>query len=154
MQEKMLDKPVLYLSQFFEQHRQDYYDSLTAVRRNNDIEQWLRFFLVGVNETSKKAVATLQGIMKLRTKTGQQILQLGKRAEKANMLIEHLYQQPVISVASAAEFLSITPQSANTLVNELTRIGVLKEITGYERNRLFSYAEYVELFDEGSEGME
>lgn len=151
MQEKMLDKPVLYISQFFEQYRQDYYDSLTQVRRTNDIEQWLRFFLVGVNETAKKAVATLQEIMKLRTKTSQQILQLGKRAEKANLLVEHLYQQPVISVAAAAEYLHITPQSANTLVNELRKIGVLKEITGYERNRLFRYEEYVKLFDESGD---
>lgn len=133
----MLDKPVLYISQFFEEHRQDYYDSLTQVRRSNDIEQWLRFSLVGVNETAKKAVSTLQEIMKLRAKTSQQILQLGKRAEKASMLVEYLYQQPVVSVAAAAEHLRITPQSANTLINELSRIGVLKEITGYERNRLF-----------------
>lgn len=147
MQRKMLDKPVLYLSQFFENYRQDYYDSLTMVRRSNDIEQWLRFFLVGVNETAKKAINTLQEIMKLRAQINQQILQLGKRAEKASLLIEYLYQQPVISVAGAANYLRITPQSANTLVGELTRIGILKEITGYERNRLFSFEEYVKLFE-------
>ena len=149
MQEKMLDKPVLYLSQFFELHRQDYYDSLTTVRRTNDFEQWLRFFLVGVNETSKKAIATLQAIMHLRTQTNQDILQLGKRAERAHQLIEHLYQHPIVSVAQVAEFLRVTPQAANSLVGELVRIGVLREITGYERNRLFRYEAYVALFGDG-----
>jgi len=148
MQQKMLDKPVLYLSQFFEIHRQDYYDALTVVRRSDDIEQWLRFFLVGVNETSKRAIATLQAIMQLRAQTNSAIMQLGKRAERANQLVEYLYQQPIVSVAKTAEYLTITPQSANTLVGELVKIGILKEITGYERNRLFRYEAYVQLFDE------
>ncbi len=148
MQQRMLDKPVLYISQFFEMHRQDYYDSLTIVRRSNDIEQWLRFFLVGVNETSKKAIATLQSIMQLRSETASSLMQLGKRAEKANRLVEYMYQQPVLSVARSADYLHITPQSANTLIGELVRIGLIKEITGYERNRLFRYEAYVELFSD------
>jgi len=151
MRQNMLDRPILYLSQFFEEHRQDYYDSLTQVRRNGDIEQWLRFFLVGVNETAKKAIGTLQAIMQLRTETAQNILQLGKRAENAGRLIDHLYQQPIVSVATAAELLGITPQSANTLVAELVKLGVLVEITGYERNRLFMFEEYVQLFSDKDE---
>lgn len=147
IEQKMLDKPILYLSQFFEEHRQDYYDALTWVRRNNDIEQWLRFFLVGVNETSKRAVATLQAIMQLRQETAELILQLGKRAERAGQLINHLYQDPIISVNSAAEILSVTPQAANSLIMELVRLEVLREITGFERNRLFSYQKYVALFE-------
>lgn len=148
MEKRLLDKPVLYLSQFFEEHRQDYYDSLTAVRRTSDIEQWLRFFLVGVNETSKQAVETLQAIMQLRQITSEQILQLGKRAERAGLLINHLYQDPIISVNAAAEIVSVTPQSANILVAELVKLGVLVEITGFERNRLFRFEKYVALFDE------
>lgn len=147
IQNKMLDKPILYLSQFFEEHRQDYYDALTDVRRNDDIEQWLRFFLVGVHETAKKAIGTLQAIMQLRQETSEKILSLGKRAENANQLVAHLYQSPIISVAGAADVLSITPQSANTLVAELEGLGILKEITGFERNRLFRYEEYVNLFE-------
>lgn len=150
IQQRLLDKPILYLSQFFEEHRQDYYDALTIVRRTNDIEQWLRFFLVGVNETAKKAVATLQAIMQLRHDTSELILQLGKRAERAGRLINHLYQDPIISVASAAEILKITPQSANSLIAELVRLDILEEITGFERNRLFRYKQYVSLFDSES----
>lgn len=147
IQRNMLDKPILYLSQFFEENRQEYYDALTGVRRNNDIEHWLRFFLVGVNETAKKAASTLQAIMQLRSDTSRQILQLGKRAENASRLVTHLYQNPIVSVAGAAEVLGVTPQSANTLVGELERLGILQEITGFERNRLFRYEAYVKLYD-------
>jgi Fic family protein len=149
---KLLDKPVLYISQFFEAHRQDYYDSLTIVRRENDLEQWLRFFLVGVNETAKKAVETLQRIMLLRKNTQQQILQLGRRAQKADILITHLYQDPIVSVAAAADVLEVTPQSANMLIADLEKLGILREITGFERNRLFRFEKYVALFSNDEEG--
>lgn len=148
IQNGMLGKPVLYISQFFEAHRQDYYDSLMLVRRTNDIEQWLRFFLVGVNETAKRAIGTLQDIMRLREDVAKRILTLGKRVSRADQLLNHLYQEPIISVASAAELLDITPQSANTLVGDMERLGILKEITGFERNRLFRFEEYVALFAE------
>lgn len=141
-----LEKPILYLSQFFEENRQNYYDSLTIVRRHNDLEQWLRFFLVGVNETAKKAVNTLQDIMKLRSENDQKILSLGKRAENASKLINNLYQNPVVSIGAVADILSVTHQSANSLVAELVKLGVLIEITGYERNRLYRFEEYVRLF--------
>lgn len=147
IQRDMLDKPVLYLSQFFEEHRQDYYDALTLVRRDNDIEQWLRFFLVGVNKTARRAVETLQAIMQLRQETAETILQLGKRAKKAGQLVTYLYQDPIVSVATAAEVLRVTPQSANSLVAGLERLGILREITGFERNRLFRFERYVALFN-------
>ncbi len=146
IQNNLLDKPVLYLSQFFEEHRQDYYDALTIVRREDDIEQWLRFFLVGVQETAQKAMRTLQAIMKLRQSTQELLLQMGRRAENANALVTHLYQSPIISVPAAAELLHTSHQSANALIGELEKLGVLKEITGFERNRLFQFDEYVKLF--------
>lgn len=148
IQRNMLDKPVLYISQFFEENRQNYYDALTTVRRTNDIEQWLRFFLVGVNETALKAIETLQAIMSLRQSTSASILQLGKRAERAGQLTNHLYQDPIISVNAAAEILGTSHQSANALVAELVRLGILTEITGFERNRLFRYEKYVALFED------
>lgn len=146
MQQGLLDRPVLYLSQFFEEHRQDYYDALTLVRRTNDIEQWLRFFLVGVNQTAKKATATLQAVMQLRQDTSALLMQLGKRAERAAKLVDHLYQNPIISVGGAAEVIGVTPQAANSLITELANMKILKEITGFERNRLFRLEQYVNLF--------
>lgn len=146
IQKKMLDRPVLYLSQFFNEHRREYYDALDVVRSKDDLEQWLKFFLVGVSETAKRATDTLQLIMQLRVRDQEKILQLGKRAPKAGRLIEHLYRKPIISVNDAAEELSVTPQAANALVGELTNLKLLREITGFSRNRLFAYDDYLKLF--------
>ncbi|MEX0748510.1 MAG: Fic family protein [Candidatus Saccharimonadales bacterium] len=148
---KLLHRPILYISQFFEQHREEYYDALSRVRSHNDLEHWLKFFLVGVSETAEKAVNTLQAIMQLRHTNSQEILKLGRRAPKAGKLIEHLYKVPIISVNEAAKVVGMTPQAANTLVAEMEKIGILKEITGFSRNRLFIYSAYIALFaDESS----
>lgn len=148
IQKKMLHRPVLYLSQFFEQHREEYYDALSRVRTHNDLEHWLKFFLVGVSETAKKAVDTLQAIMQLRHDDGQKILKLGRRAPKAAELIEHLYRMPIISVNQASKLLSMSPQAANMLIGELEKLKILREITGFSRNRLFAYDEYIMLFED------
>lgn len=151
IEKKMLHRPVLYLSQFFEENRQEYYDALSRVRTHNDLEHWLRFFLVGVSETAEKAVSTLQAIMLLREKDSKKILSLGRRAPRANKLMEHLYKVPIISVADAAEVLNISPQAANNLVAELEKLGILEEITGFNRNRLFAYDAYIDLFSDSKE---
>lgn len=147
IERKMLHKPVLYLSEFFEQHREEYYDALSRVRSHDDLEHWLKFFLVGVSETSKKAVDTLQSIMQLREKDAREILQLGRRAHPAGKLMTLLYKEPIVAVSDVATYLGVTPQAANSLISELERIGVLKEITGLSRNRLFAYDEYIMLFE-------
>ncbi|MBL8159331.1 Fic family protein [Candidatus Saccharibacteria bacterium] len=146
MQQGMLDKPVLYLSQFFEAHRQEYYEALNIVRTHSDLEQWLKFFFVGVSETAKGAVATLQAVMQLRAEDNVKVLGLGRRAKRASDLVERLYKDPIISVNQAAQLLNVTPQAANALVRELVRIGILSEITGTQRNRLFAYQAYLALF--------
>lgn len=152
IERKMLDKPVLYLSQFFEEHRQEYYDALDIVRSKNDLEQWLKFFLVGVSETAQKAVDTLQAIMQLRETDHLIILGLGKRAQRAGALLNYLYKDPVVSVAEVAKILSVTKPTANALVSDMQKIGILKEITGFSRNRIFIYSAYIRLFsDERSE---
>lgn len=148
IQEKMLNKPVLYLSTFFAEHRQEYYDALSRVRTHNDMEHWIKFFLVGVSETATSAVRTLQAIMRLRESDYVKVMQLGKRAPRAHKLLEHLYKEPVISIADAAEALKITPQSASSLVRELEKMKILRELTGFNRNRLYIYSDYIDLFND------
>lgn len=148
IQEKMLNKPVLYLSTFFAEHRQEYYDALSRVRTHNDMEHWIKFFLVGVSETATSAVHTLQAIMRLRESDYVKVMQLGKRAPRAHKLLEHLYKEPVISIADAAEVLKITPQSASSLVRELEKMKILRELTGFNRNRLYIYSDYIDLFND------
>ena len=146
-QQKLLGKPVLYLSTFFENHKQEYYDALSRVRTHNDIEHWIKFFLVGISETAKSSINTLQAIMRLREEDSSKLLLLGRRAQSANSLLVHLYSNPIITVSGVAKVLDISNQAANTLVKELVRINILNEVTGFSRNRMFVYSTYLALFE-------
>lgn len=142
----LLKKPVLYLSDFFERNRSSYYDALTLVRTQNDIGHWLRFFLVGVQQTALNSKRTFEQIISLRAETEQLAIQMGKRAKKAIQLINHLYSQPIMTPRSIADALRITPQSANSLANAFEEAGIFREMTGYKRNRLFIFQKYVDIF--------
>ena len=142
----LLTKPTLYLSDFFERNKGAYYDALTVVRSSNDIEHWLKFFLVGVAETADNGKLTFEKIVALRQRSEQRIMGLGKRAKIGQQLLKHLYSHPIMNAKQMSERLGITYASASTLAKSFEEIGVLKEITGFKRNRLFLFAEYLDLF--------
>lgn len=142
----LLHKPALYLSDFFERHRGAYYDALTVVRKSNDLLHWVKFFLTAVIETANSSKNTFLAIMALREEVEQKILGLGKRAENAKILLMALYQRPMVSVNEAAELLGVSHQAANQLVKQLEVMGILEEITGYGRNRLYAFDRYLQLF--------
>jgi len=142
----ILSKPTLYLSDFFERNKNTYYDSLTIVRSSNDLEHWLKFFLVGVTQTAKNSKLTFEKIIALRRDCEQNIISLGKRAKKGQELLKHLYSQPILNTKQIAERLEITHPSASTLAKQFEKIGVFKEITGFKRNRLFMFSKYLKLF--------
>ena len=143
---KLLTKPTLYLSDFFERNRGAYYNALTAVRTSNDIEHWLKFFLTGVAETAAGSKQTFEGIVALRQRSEEQIRQLGKRATKGQALLRELYSQPVMSANDIANKLGITHQSASSLIRSFEEMGILREITGRKKDRLFVFSEYLSLF--------
>lgn len=144
--EGILQKPTLYLSDFFEKHRDLYYDGLTIVRTKNNLEQWIKFFLVGIAETAKNGKLTFEKIVKLRHSCEQKIMELGKRAKIAQELLKLLYSEPIFNSKHLVEKLKITPPSANSLIQQFEKLGILKEITGFKRNRLFVFSKYVDLF--------
>ena len=144
--EKFLQKPTLYLSDFFERNKGAYYDALTRVRASNDIEHWIKFFLVGVATTAKNGKQTFERIIALRHKSEERIIGLGKRAKIGQELLKHLYAHPIVNLKQIGELLQITHPSASILAKEFERIGIFKEITGFKRNQLFKFAEYVNLF--------
>ena len=146
MEKKKLSKPVLYLSDYFAKNRIQYYDALDAVRMHNDIERWIKFFLVAVSETAKRSCETLQKIIDLKTENDQKILSLGKRAQSASILLDAMYGSPIIDSKKAANITSLSPTSINALLNGLVGLGILREITGFSRNRLYQYTDYMELF--------
>ncbi|HMO82580.1 MAG TPA: Fic family protein, partial [Candidatus Paceibacterota bacterium] len=141
-----LQSPVLYISDFFETHRQSYYDSLDRVRSHGDIDQWILFFLEGVIETSKKSKKTFENIIQLRSIFDQKIITLGKRARRARQLLERLFSKPVVNVKDVEKYLGVQYAAANNLVSDLVEIGILREQTGYSRNRYFAMDDYIKLF--------
>jgi len=142
----LLQKPTLYLSEYFEKYRVEYYDSLSRVRTNNDLEQWLNFFLNGVVETSEKGVVTFDKIIKLQKNCQQKISTLGRRSKLGNNLLKILFIKPIVNVNKIVEKLEVTFPTANAIISDFERIGIFKEVTGFARNRLFSFVNYINLF--------
>lgn len=142
----LLAKPSLYLSDFFERNRASYYDALMRVRVSNDLIHWVRFFLTGVAETATKGRDVFRQILALRTEVEHAVLGLGKRAPTARAALNVLYKTPLVSSADLERALQISTPTANTLIRELVRVGVLVEITGQRRGRIFAFERYLSLF--------
>lgn len=141
-----IKKPVLYLSDYFEKNRQAYYDSLDIVRQKNDLEQWIKFFLEGVIITAKKGKKTFENIIELRESYEAKILKLGRKVSRARKLLLYLFSNPIVSVNKAKEVVGSNYNSTNRLVKDFVKLGILEEITGFSRNRLFKMTDYVALF--------
>jgi Fic family protein len=147
---KLLNKPTLYISDYFEKHRAAYYDSLDRVRASGDIEQWLRFFLTGVAEIAADACANLRAIVALRQNYLERINQsVGIRRQKnARALLQMLYAQPIVSVSRVETMLGCATETARLLVEEFVSLGMFTELTpGRKKNRSFVLTEYFELFN-------
>lgn len=142
----LLHKPALYLSDFFERNRASYYDALMAVRVSGDLNHWVRFFLAGVAETATKGRDTFREVLALRTVSETRMHELGRRGKTGLQLLRLLYRRPVVTVAEVAQSLAVSLPTANALVAEFVRFGLLEEMTGYARNRIFAFEPYLKLF--------
>jgi len=142
----LLRKPSLYLSDFFERNRASYYDALMRVRTSNDITHWVLFFLSAVIETANKGKTTFEGILELRRKYDALAMSYGARGQNMRILLKQLYKQPTITAVQASEVLEVTHPTASSLLRDMRKDGVLTEITGYQRNRIFYFAPYMKLF--------
>lgn len=149
-EKEVLLKPVLYLSHYFKRYRQQYYDSLQAVRDHGDWEQWLEFFLKGVFEVSQQATETARKILALRETHRQCITnRLSRAAGNAHRVLEHLFEHPIVSATDVQEIIHASYPAANNLVAQLVNEGILYEMTGHKRNRRFIYRDYIDLFADG-----
>ena len=152
MNRGLLTQPVLYLSHHFKRHRSAYYEHLQTVRTRGDWEGWIEFFLQGVIDVSREAALTAKSILAMREEYRSKIADtMGRGAGSAHRVMEKLFDQPIVAVATVREWLDITPAGANSVVNRLVEIGLLSEITGYARNRRFRFDPYLKLFEDGAE---
>jgi Fic family protein len=144
----IIKQPVLYLSDFFEKNRTLYYDKLTAVRTKNELLAWVKFFLHGVIETCQSSIQTLINIIALKKDCEEKrIYTLGRKVHVAKSLLDYLFQQPVVDADRIANQLAISRVSAYKLIEDFTRLGILHEMTGAKRNRMYFFEEYFTLFN-------
>lgn len=139
----LLAKPSLYLSDFFERNRASYYDALMRVRVSNDMIHWVRFFLQGVAETATKGRNVFKEILALRTDAEHKLLSLGKRAPNAKQALNLLYRRPMLSATDLEHGLGVSHPTANALLRDFIRLGILREITGAARHRLYVFETYL-----------
>lgn len=142
----LLAKPSLYLSDYFERNRASYYDALMRVRVSNDLIHWIRFFLGGVAETATKGRDVFRKILTLRTEVEHAVLSLGKRTPNARLMLNLLYRKPMVSAMDVEVALSVSTPTANALIRDLEKLGILIEITGQQRGRVYSFDRYLSLF--------
>jgi len=145
----ILEKPILYISDFFEKHRTQYYGALSRVRETNDIEHWLRFFLTGILETAKNARETLEKIIDLRRKYETSIEKgMGvKRQKLGKELLRHLFSQPVVTIRDIESILKVTFPTASAIALDFEKLGLFTEKTGLKKDRIFYLTEYLNLFN-------
>lgn len=149
--EGILRQPLLYLSLYFKQHRDEYFNLLTKVRQEGDWETWLRFFIIGVKEMAEGAVATAHRLNGIFEEDRQAIRNLGRRAGAALRIQHALQGRPI---ASAPFLAAATKMSAPTVAGALKSLQkerIVKEVTGKKRNRLYAYKRYLEIMNKGTE---
>ncbi len=147
----ILKEPILYLSLYFKTHRRHYYDLLQQVRERGDWEAWLAFFLEGVAETSVQAADAAREILNLFDADRDRIEGLGRPAASALRVHQLLQQKPIIAIPDAAQRLGISAPTIAKSVHHLERLGILREITGRQRRRLFAYDGYLQILNRGTE---
>jgi Fic family protein len=149
--EGALSEPLLYLSLYFKQHRQAYYDLLQRVRTEGEWEDWLLFFMEGVRETAENAVRTARRVLDLFQRDTEQIQLLGKSAASAFRVHAALQRMPIASATDIARKIGISIPTAIASLTALEKVGIVKEMTGKKWGRLFSYDRYVRILNEGAE---
>jgi Fic family protein len=150
-EQKVLRQPMLYLSLYFKTHRQYYYELLNDVRMTGDWEAWLDFFAEAVTFTATQAVETAQQLLDLSSQDRDKISSLGRAAASTLRVHRALMEHPIATSGSLVEKTGITPATVNKALSHLDRLGIVKELTAQKRNRLFSYAGYIEIMSRGTE---
>lgn len=145
----LLHKPALYLSDYFERNKTEYVDRLMAVREGNKMKDWLIYFLYGVRETAENSIQVFKDILLLKERLEREVLPhfTTRRQENAQTLMQYLYKEPVLDIKEVSNLLGLQINTAAALVNDFVKHGVLYELTGKQRNRLFLFRDYILIFN-------
>ncbi len=150
-EQKVLREPMLYLSLYFKTHRQYYYELLNKVRLTGDWEAWVEFFADAVIFTSTQAVETAQQLIALAKTDSEKIATLGRASPSTAQVHRILLEHPIATGALLAEKTKLAPATVNKCLAYLEELGIVRELTQQKRNRLYSYARYVEIMNQGTE---
>lgn len=146
LDKNMLSKPCLYISDFFEKHRTEYYDALNRVRLNNDLIGWIKFFLRAVIETAKSAKLKFKRVTIYVKETEEKALKLGGRSENTLKVLRLFYDEPVLDSSTIINKTGISKRTLDSIIKRFYENNILGELTGYSRNRVFVLAEYLKIF--------
>lgn len=147
-EKEILAKPLLYTSYFIRKHKLEYYDRLQSIRYAGDWEGWLKFFLRGVFEVAQDATQTAHEIVSLRERDREIVGGMGRSAASAWTLLDSLFHRPIVNAKAVQEATDLSVSNANALLRRFLEAGILVEITGKQRNRLYAYDRYLRLFDD------
>ena len=150
-EQKVLQEPMLYLSLYFKMHRHYYYELLNRVRLTGEWEAWLDFFAEAVIVTATQAVETAQELLDLSNQDRDKISGLGRAAASTLKIHRALMEHPIATSGSLVAKTGIAPATVNKALSHMEQLGIVRELTAQKRNRLFSYAGYVEIMSRGME---
>ena len=144
----LLQYPSLYISQFLEQHKQEYYDALMAVRTQSNLTHWIKFFLQAIISSAQNGTEKFEQVLQLKNLMEQKVVGFGKRAGNAQILLRALYQHPIVTVADASKILTSTTPTARTLLTDFVKQGILIEIQGQQLGKSYAFWKYIEIYKE------
>lgn len=151
-EEEVLERPLLYLSLYFKQYRQEYYESLQRIRDDGDWEGWIKFFLRGVRLTCKAALEAVRRIAVLRDELARRAQGVSRSGNPAR-LTEALFRKPYITVAQAAAILNTSEQGSSNVISSLVEIGILREVSRVARRKIYAFRPYLDLLHETSDDL-
>ena len=149
--EGVLSRPLLYLSLYFKQHRDTYYRLLNQVRTDGDWETWVDFFLEGICDTADNAVTTAKNLVELFKADETKVQSLGRAASSTLHVFQRFKQRPILTVRRISEDTGLSFPAASNAVKRLEDLGIVREITGRHRNRVYAYQQYIAILNEGTD---
>ncbi len=145
MEKKALNSPSLYISYYLKKNRIEYYDRMSEVRNKDNYEQWIKFFLRAIAESSDEAVDTIKKLSELHNKNVEQISNMGKASKNAQIIFDYLEKNPIIDTRKTSEELGISYSTVSRVISKLEECGILKQTDNASRNRVFAYEDYLEI---------